>query len=154
MISINEGKLNAEGLRIGIALARFNSFITERLLDGAIDALVRHGAARENIDVYKAPGCFEIPLLAQKLSETKRYDAIICLGALIRGATPHFDYIAAESAKGIAQCSLKSGTPISYGIITTDNLEQAIDRAGAKVGNKGAEAAMAAVEMVNVLKLV
>lgn len=154
MVNIKEGKLNAEHLRFGIAVARFNSFISERLLDGAIDALTRHGAKPENIDVFKAPGCFEIPLLAQKLADTKRFDAIICLGALIRGATPHFDYIAAESAKGIAQSSLKSGIPIAYGIITTENLEQAIDRAGAKVGNKGAEAAMAAIEMANVLALI
>ena len=146
-----QGKLTAQGLRFGIVVSRFNEFITNRLLSGALDALERHGAEPEGIHVAWVPGAFEIPLVAQRLAQ-RGYDAIICLGAVIRGATPHFEYVAAEVTKGIAQVSLATGIPIIYGLITADNLEQAIERAGTKAGNKGFEAAMAAIEMANLLK--
>jgi len=135
-------------------VSRFNDFINKRLLDGALDALSRHGAEDENISIVKVPGSFEIPLMAQKLADSGKYDAIICLGAVIRGATPHFEYISAEVTKGIAKVTLDSGIPVSFGILTTDNIEQAIERAGTKSGNKGWDAALSAIEMVNVLKLV
>lgn len=148
---ILEGKLTAEGLKFGIVVSRFNEFITSRLLSGALDALQRHGAGPEAVEVVWVPGAFEIPLTAQKMAG-RGYDAIICLGAVIRGATPHFEYVAAEVTKGIAQVALASGLPIIYGVITADNLEQAIERAGTKAGNKGFEAAVAAIEMANLFK--
>jgi 6,7-dimethyl-8-ribityllumazine synthase len=147
-----EGMLLGEGLKIGIVASRFNEFITRKLLDGAQDALLRHGVAADSIDVAWVPGAFEIPLIAQKLAQTKNYDAVVCVGAVVRGATPHFEYIAAEVTKGIARASLDSGIPISYGVITTDTLEQAIERAGTKVGNKGFDAATNAIEMANLVK--
>jgi 6,7-dimethyl-8-ribityllumazine synthase len=147
-----EGHLKAKDFKFGIIVSRFNEFISQRLLDGALDALERHGAQDQNIKIYKVPGSFEIPLLASKLAEKQSFDAIICLGALIRGETPHFDYLSAEVTKGIATTALKKGIPVSYGVITTDTLEQAIDRAGAKTGNKGWDAAVAAIEMVNLYK--
>ena len=147
-----EGKLDAGGLRFGIIVGRFNSFISERLLEGALDALVRHGAKEETIEVARVPGAFEIPLAAQKMAEIGRYDALICLGAVIRGATPHFDYVASEVAKGVAQVSLKTGVPIAFGVLTTDSIEQAIERAGTKAGNKGFEAAMTAIETAQLLR--
>ncbi len=149
-----EGMLLGEGLKIGVVASRFNEFITRKLLDGAQDALLRHGVAADKIDVAWVPGAFEIPLVAQKLAQTKKYDAVVCVGAVVRGATPHFEYIAAEVTKGIARASLDSGVPISYGVITTDTLEQAIERAGSKVGNKGFDAATNAIEMANLLKVI
>ncbi len=154
MTRVIEGILTAKGVKFGIVVSRFNDFINKRLLDGALDALSRHGAEDENISIVKVPGSFEIPLMAQKLADSGKYDAIICLGAVIRGATPHFEYISAEVTKGIAKVTLDSGIPVSFGILTTDNIEQAIERAGSKSGNKGWDAAMSAIEMVNVLKLV
>jgi len=152
MAKIFEGKLNASGLKFGIVVSRFNDFIGEKLVAGALDALERHGANAGDIEIFKVPGAFEIPFLAKKLALTKKFDAIICLGAIIRGNTPHFEYIAAEVSKGIASVSLETGTPVIFGVLTTDNIEQAIERAGTKSGNKGFEAANAAVEMVNLLK--
>ena len=152
MTKVIEGTLNAQGVRFGIVVSRFNDFINAKLLDGALDALSRHGAVDEHITVIRVPGSFEIPLMAKKLADSGNYDAIICLGAVIRGATPHFEYISAEVTKGIAKITLDSGLPISFGILTTDNIEQAIERAGTKSGNKGWDAAMAAIEMVNLLK--
>lgn len=146
-----EGMLLGEGLKFGIVVARFNDFITHKLLEGAYDTLIRHGVSEDDIDVAWVPGSFEIPLAAQKLAETKKYDSIICLGAVIRGGTPHFEYVAAEVTKGIAQVGLNTGLPIIYGIITADNLEQAIDRAGTKQGNEGTKAANTAIEMANLL---
>ncbi|MCL2677980.1 MAG: 6,7-dimethyl-8-ribityllumazine synthase [Clostridiales bacterium] len=146
-----QGNLEGKGIKIGIVAGRFNEFITSRLLDGAMDALKRHGVAEDDIDTALAPGAFEIPLVAQKLAAAG-YDAVICLGAVIRGATPHFEYVAAEVAKGVAQVGLKSGKPVIFGVVTTDNIEQAIERAGAKSGNKGWDAAVSAIEMVNLLK--
>ncbi|MEW6556299.1 MAG: 6,7-dimethyl-8-ribityllumazine synthase [Elusimicrobiota bacterium] len=144
-----EGKLVARGLKFGIVVSRFNEFITAKLLEGCMDALKRHEADEENIDTVWVPGAFEIPFIANKLASSKKYDAVICLGAVIKGDTPHYDYIAAEVTKGIAQTGLKIGVPVVFGVITTDNLEQAIERAGTKAGNKGAEAAMTAIELVN-----
>jgi len=152
MTKVIEGTLNAQGVRFGIVVSRFNDFINAKLLDGALDALSRHGAEDEHISIIRVPGSFEIPLMAKKLADSGNYDAIICLGAVIRGATPHFEYISAEVTKGIAKVTLDSGLPISFGILTTDNIEQAIERAGTKSGNKGWDAAMAAIEMVNLLK--
>jgi len=152
MVTIHEGRLNAEGLKFAIIVSRFNDFISQRLLEGAIDALVRHGADPKDISVFKVPGAFEIPLMAKKLARTKAYNAIIATGAVIRGATPHFEYVASEVAKGIALVSLETEVPVAFGVLTTDNLEQAIERAGSKAGNKGADAAMAAIEMANLLK--
>jgi len=154
MTKVIEGILAAKGVKFGIVVSRFNDFINKRLLDGALDALSRHGAEDKNISVVKVPGSFEIPLMAKKLADSGNYDAIICLGAVIRGATPHFEYISAEVTKGIAKVTLDSGIPVSFGILTTDNIEQAIERAGTKSGNKGWDAAMSAIEMVNVLKVV
>jgi 6,7-dimethyl-8-ribityllumazine synthase len=151
-MNIIEGKLSAEGLKFGIVVGRFNSFITERLLEGAIDCILRHGGSKKNIEIVKVPGSFEIPLIAKKLAKSGKYDAVICLGAVIRGSTPHFDYVANEVTKGIAQVSLETEVPISYGILTTDTIEQAVERAGTKMGNKGFDAAMVAIEMANVLK--
>ncbi|MCX7822956.1 MAG: 6,7-dimethyl-8-ribityllumazine synthase [Syntrophobacterales bacterium] len=147
-----EGKLIAEGLRFAIVVSRFNDFIGERLLGGAIDALVRSGADEQHIEIFKVPGAFEIPLVAKKLAASKRYHAVICLGAVIRGATPHFDYVANEVSKGIATVSLETGVPVTFGVLTTDNLEQAIERAGSKAGNKGWDAAIAAIEMANLMR--
>ena len=147
-----EGLLLGEGLRFGVVISRFNEFITRKLLDGAQDALLRHGVKENDMDVVWVPGSFEIPLAAGKLADTKRYDAIICLGAVIRGATPHFEYIAAEVTKGIAKIGLDKALPVSYGVITADTLEQAIERAGTKAGNKGFDAAVDAIEMANLLK--
>lgn len=147
-----EGKLDAKGLRFGIVIARFNEFISGKLLSGCLDALKRHGADDSAIDLVWSPGSFEIPLLAKKLADSGKYNAVICLGAVIRGATPHFDYVAAEVSKGIATAALASGVPVIYGVLTTDNIEQAIERAGTKSGNKGFDAALAAIEMANVVK--
>lgn len=147
-----EGKLVADGLRFGIVVSRFNEFITGKLLEGALDALVRHGAADDHISIAWVPGTFEIPIVAQKMATSGKYDAIVCLGALIRGATPHFEYLASEVTKGIAQTGLQSGIPAVYGVITADTIEQAIERAGTKVGNKGFDAAETAIEMANVLR--
>jgi 6,7-dimethyl-8-ribityllumazine synthase len=144
-----QGNLVGTGKTFGIIVSRFNSFITKRLLDGALDGLVRHGVKEENIDVFWVPGSFEIPVAALKVAQSNKYDAVICLGAVIRGETPHFDYVAGESAKGITQVGLNTGVPTIYGVVTTETLEQAIDRAGAKTGNKGTEAALSAIEMVN-----
>ncbi len=152
MSKILQGVLLGEGLKFGVVVSRFNEFVTKKLLEGAQDALLRHGVSDGDIDIAWAPGSFEIPLIAQKLAQTKKYDAVICLGAVIRGATPHFEYIAAEVTKGIARVGLEAGLPISYGIITADSLEQAIERAGTKAGNKGFDAAVDAIEMVNLLK--
>lgn len=144
-----QGKLIGTGKTFGIIVSRYNSFITKRLLEGAIDGLVRHGVKEEDVGVFWVPGAYEIPITAQKVIQRGKYDAVICLGAIIRGETPHFDFVASESAKGITQIGLSSGVPVIYGIITTETLEQAIDRAGAKTGNKGTEAALSAIEMVN-----
>lgn len=149
-----EGHLQAQGLRIGIVVSRFNEFITNRLLGGAIDALIRHGASDEAIEIAWVPGAFEIPLVAKRMSASGRYDAIICLGCIIRGSTPHFDYVAAETSKGIAQIALQSGCPVAFGVLTTDSIEQAIERAGTKAGNKGWDAALSAVEMANLLRVI
>lgn len=147
-----EGKLLAEGLKFGIIVSRFNDFITSKLLEGAMDALVRHGADEANIEIARVPGTFEIPLTAKKLATSGKYDAVICLGAVIRGSTPHFDYVAAEVSKGVAHVGMESGVPTIFGVITTENIEQAIERAGTKSGNKGADAAEAAIEMANLFK--
>jgi 6,7-dimethyl-8-ribityllumazine synthase len=151
MARMIEGKLWGEGLRFGIVLSRFNGFITERLLDGAMDALVRHGVRDEDIDVLRVPGAFEIPVATKRLATLNRYHGIICLGAVIRGATPHFDYIAGQVSSGIAGIAVETGVPCLFGILTTDTIEQAVERAGTKMGNKGWEAALSAVEMANVL---
>ncbi|OGT98107.1 MAG: 6,7-dimethyl-8-ribityllumazine synthase [Geobacteraceae bacterium GWB2_52_12] len=147
-----DGKLNAEGIKVGIIVGRFNSFIGERLLEGALDALIRHGADDSQITVARVPGAFEIPLTAQKMAQSGKYDALICLGAVIRGSTPHFDYVAAEVSKGIAHVTLGSGVPVAFGVLTTDTIEQAIERAGTKAGNKGFDAAMTIIETVNLFK--
>lgn len=152
MPNIIEGNLDAKGLRIGLLVSRFNSFVSDRLVEGAIDALLRHGAAKEDINVVRVPGAFEIPPAAKQMAESGRFDAIVCLGAVIRGATPHFDYVSAEVSKGVASVSLEAGIPVAFGVLTTDTIEQAIERAGSKAGNKGFDAAMAAVEMANLYK--
>lgn len=152
MSNVIEGHLSAGGLRFGLVVSRFNSFICDRLVEGAVDALVRHGADAGQIDIAKVPGAFELPLAAQRMAQSGRYDALICLGAVIRGSTPHFDYVAAEVSKGLASVGLASGLPVAFGVLTTDNIEQAIERAGTKAGNKGFEAAVTAIEMVNFLK--
>ena len=146
-----EGKISAEGFHFAIIVSRFNDFISSKLVEGALDALKRHGADEEQISLIKVPGAFEIPLAAKRLAENGQYHAVICLGAVIRGATPHFDYVAAEVSKGIAAVALDSRIPVTFGVVTTDNLEQAIERAGSKSGNKGWDAAVAAMEMVNLL---
>ncbi len=147
-----EGKINAKGMRFGIVASRFNDFICSRLIDGAVDGLSRSGADAKDIEIVKVPGAFEIPLAAKKLAKSGRYDAVICLGAVIRGATPHFEYISAEVSKGIAVVALETEIPVIFGVITTDSLEQAIERAGSKSGNKGWDAALAAIEMVDLFK--
>ena len=147
-----EGNLVAQDLKFGIIVARFNEFITSKLVGGAIDALRRHGANEDDIELVWVPGAFEIPLVAQKMALSKRYDAVICLGAVIRGATPHFDLVSNEVSKGIAQVGLQTGMPVIFGVLATDSIEQAIERAGTKAGNKGFDAAMTAIETANVLK--
>lgn len=149
-----EGELTIRGIRFGIAVARFNSFVVDSLLDGATDALIRHGAGENEIEIVRVPGAYELPLVVQKMANSKKYDAIIALGAVIRGGTPHFEYVAGECTKGLSQVMMQSGLPVSFGVLTVDSIEQAIERAGTKAGNKGAEAAMSAVEMVNVLRKV
>mgnify|MGYP001296148843 CR=1 FL=1 len=146
-----EGNLDAKGYRFGLIVSRFNSFICDRLLEGAIDTLTRHGADDKQLTVVRVPGAFEIPLVAKKMAASGKYDAVIALGAVIRGGTPHFDYVCAEVSKGVASASLDSGLPIAFGVLTTDSVEQAIERAGTKAGNKGSEAAMTAIEMVNLI---
>ncbi len=148
-VQVFEGVFRADGKRFGIVASRWNSFFADRLVEGAVDALVRHGAKAEDISVAKCPGAFEIPLVAARMAKSKKYDAIICLGVLIRGSTPHFDYISAEATKGVAAVGMDESIPVSYGIITVESLEQAIERSGSKAGNKGAEAAMAAIEMAS-----
>ncbi len=149
-----EGQLSAQGLRVGIVVARFNEFINSKLLAGALDALKRHGADEDAVDVAWVPGAFEIPMVAQKMAESKKYDAIICLGTVIRGSTSHYDYVCAEVSKGVAHVGLASGVPTMFGVLTTDTIEQAIERSGTKAGNKGFDAAMAAMEMANLLKAI
>jgi 6,7-dimethyl-8-ribityllumazine synthase len=151
-VKVYEGKLKGEGLKIGIVLSRYNSFITDRLYDGALDALMRHGVHENDIICYRVPGSFELPLVAKKLTGLKIYDAVVCLGTLIRGQTPHFEYISAEVTKGLAQVSMESEVPVAFGVITADTIEQAVERAGTKMGNKGFEAAVSAIEMANLLK--
>jgi 6,7-dimethyl-8-ribityllumazine synthase len=152
MAKIVEGKIKADGLRFGIVVSRFNNFITERLLEGALDALRRNGAGEDAIDIYRTPGSFEIPAVVKRVLTRNQHDAVICLGAVIRGATPHFSYISAEVTKGVAQLSMESAVPITFGVITADTIEQAIERAGTKVGNKGWDAALSAIEMANLYR--
>jgi 6,7-dimethyl-8-ribityllumazine synthase len=152
MPKLIEGKLVAKGMKFGIVASRFNDFICGRLIDGAIDALTRAGTDDKDIVIYKVPGSFELPLVAKKLAKSSRFDAIICLGAVIRGATPHFEYVSAEVSKGIANVGLDTGIPVVFGVLTTDNIEQAIERAGTKSGNKGADAALSAIEMVDLIR--
>jgi 6,7-dimethyl-8-ribityllumazine synthase len=151
-MKILEGELQAKGLKFAIVVSRFNDFITSKLLDGAKDALLRHGAKEEDIDIARVPGSFEIPLIAKKLASKGTYNAVICLGTVIRGATPHFEYVAAEVAKGIAAASMETGVPIAFGVITSDTIEQAVERAGTKSGNKGFDAAITAIEMAQLMK--
>jgi len=153
-MKIYEGNLIGTGLKIGIVLSRFNEFITSKLLSGSLDTLKRHGVAEEDIEISWVPGAFEIPLIAKQMALSGKYNAIVSLGAVIRGVTPHFDYVASELSKGIAQISLQTGIPIAFGVLTTDNIEQAIERAGTKAGNKGSEAAITAIEMANLIKTV
>ena len=152
MVQVKEGKLIGSGIKVGIVVARFNEFICSRLLGGAYDALKRHGVSDDDITTAWVPGSFEIPLIAQKMAESGKYDAVICLGAVIRGAPSHYDLVCNEAAKGIAQASLKTGVPVLFGVITTENIEQAIERAGTKAGNKGFDVATSAIEMVNLIK--
>lgn len=147
-----EGKLTSQGLKFALVVSRFNSFITDRLVEGALDAIVRTGGDPDDVTVYKVPGAFEIPLVAKRVATTGRFDGVCCLGAVIRGSTPHFDYVASEVAKGVAHVGLETGVVISFGVLTTDTLEQAVERAGSKMGNKGSEAAMAMIETVNLLR--
>lgn len=151
MVKTIEGNLIAKGKKFVIAASRFNDFITKQLIDGCLDTLIRHGADKEKIELVYVPGAFEIPLIAQKLARSKGFDAVICLGAVIRGSTPHFDYVASEVSKGVAQVSLDTGIPVIFGVITADTIEQAIERAGTKDGNKGKDAAISAIEMVNLI---
>ncbi len=154
MPKFHEAKLIAEGKKFALVVSRFNDFITEKLLTGALDALIRSGAADQDIEVVKVPGAFEIPVVAKKMAKSNRFDAVICLGAVIRGSTPHFDYISAEVSKGVAMAGMESEIPIIFGVITTDTIEQAIERAGTKAGNKGWDAAIAAVEMANLFEII
>lgn len=147
-----EGDFNAQGMRIAVVAGRFNSFIVEQLVSGALDMLRRHGVAEQDIELVYAPGAFEIPLVCRKLVDAKRHDAVIALGAVIRGSTPHFDYVAGHCARGIAEVSMQGGVPVAFGVLTVDNLEQAIERAGTKAGNKGADAALTAIEMISLLR--
>ena len=152
MAKIIQGDLSGKGLKFGIVAARFNDFITSRLLEGALDALQRHGVAETDVEIVKVPGAYEIPLAAKMMAQTKKYSAVICLGAVIRGATPHFEYVSAEVSKGVAAVSMETGLPVIFGVLTTDTIEQAIERAGTKSGNKGWDAAISAIEMANVMK--
>ena len=154
MAKILEGNLVAQGLTFGIVVARFNEFINSRLLGGALDALERHGVEKDNVTIAWVPGAYEIPLVAQKMADSKKYDAVICLGTVIRGSTPHFDYVCAEVSKGVAQVGLHTGVPTIFGVLTTETIEQAIERAGTKAGNKGFDAAVTAIEMVNLLRAI
>ena len=154
MPTVYEGKISGGGKKFGVIVSRFNDFISDRLLNGALDALARHGTNDEDIDIVKVPGSFEIPLIAKKMAQRQKYHAIICLGAVIRGSTPHFEYVSSEVSKGIASVSLESGVPVIFGVITTDTLEQAIERAGSKSGNKGWSAAVAAMEMAHLVDAV
>jgi 6,7-dimethyl-8-ribityllumazine synthase len=154
MPKFHEAKLIAEGKKFALVVSRFNDFITEKLLSGALDALIRSGTSDEDIEVVKVPGAFEIPVVAKKMAKTNRFDAVICLGAVIRGSTPHFDYVSAEVSKGVAMVSMESEIPVIFGVITTDSIEQAIERAGTKAGNKGWSAAIAAVEMANLFEII
>lgn len=151
-MKIIEGEMQAKGLKFAIVVSRFNDFITSKLLDGAMDALLRHGAKEDDIDVVRVPGSFEIPLAAKKMASKGSYNAVICLGTVIRGATPHFEYVAAEVSKGVASASMETGVPMAFGIITSDTIEQAVERAGTKSGNKGWDAALTAIEMAQLLK--
>jgi 6,7-dimethyl-8-ribityllumazine synthase len=151
-IKVIEGKLTGEGLKFALIASRFNDFIVSHLISGAIDYLLRHGVKDEDITLIRVPGAFEMPLIAKRIVKSKKFDAVICLGAVIRGATPHFDYVAAEVAKGIAHVALETETPVTFGVLTTDTIEQAIERAGSKAGNKGAEAAQAALETIQVIR--
>ncbi len=151
-MKILEGELQAKGLKFAVVVSRFNDFITSKLLEGAKDALLRHGAKEDDIDIAKVPGSFEIPMVAKKLASKGAYNAIICLGTVIRGATPHFEYVAAEVSKGIASASMETGVPIAFGVITSDTIEQAVERAGTKSGNKGFDAAITAIEMAQLMK--
>ena len=151
-INILEGKVVAQGMKVGIVASRFNSFIVQKLLDGAVDGLVRHGVAEEDITAAWVPGAFEIPIVAKQMAESGKYDAVICVGAVIRGSTSHYELVCSEVAKGVAQVSLQTGVPVLFGVITTENIEQAIERAGAKAGNKGYDCALSAIEMVNLRK--
>ncbi len=153
MPKVYEGEIRAEGLKVALVVSRFNDFISSRLLEGAIDALTRHGAKDSDLHVFRVPGAFEIPATARWAALSKRFDAVICLGAVIRGATPHFDYVAAEVSKGIAQVALESQVPVTFGVLTTDTIEQAIERAGSKAGNKGWDSAMAAMEMAQLRRV-
>lgn len=154
MVQYIEGNLNADGKTFGIVISRFNSFITERLLEGAIDAIVRHGGQEDHITVVRVPGSWEIPLVLKRMALSDEFDALIALSAVIRGDTPHFDYVAAEASKGVAQISLETNVPIAFGVLTTNSIEQAVERAGTKAGNKGFDAAVAAIEMANVCELI
>mgnify|MGYP000510719750 CR=1 FL=1 len=151
-MSTFEGKMTQDGIKVGIVVARFNEFITSKLLGGAMDGLLRHDVKEQDIDVAWVPGAFEIPLIAKKMAKSGKYDAVICLGAVIRGATSHYDYVCNEVSKGIAQVSLNTGIPVLFGVVTTENIEQAIERAGTKAGNKGYDCALGAIEMVNLIK--
>ena len=151
-MALFEGKVVSEGIKVGIVASRFNEFITAKLLSGAMDSLVRHDVAETDIDVAWVPGAFEIPLVAQRMAKSGRYDAVICLGAVIRGATSHYDYVCSEVSKGIAQVALQTGVPVMFGVVTTDTIEQAIERAGSKAGNKGFECATGAIEMINLMR--
>lgn len=151
MANIIEGNLKADGKKFAIIVARFNSFVSEKLLEGALDTLIRSGALDEDIDVARVPGAYEIPLIAKKMAASQKYDAVICLGAVIRGATPHFDVVVNEVSKGSAQVGLETGVPVLFGVLTTENIEQAIERSGSKAGNKGSDVAVAAIEMANLL---
>jgi len=152
-VNTYEGTLNGSGAKIGIVASRFNDFLNSRLVDGAIDCLVRHGVAENDIDLYRVPGAFEIPFVAKKVALSKKYDAVICLGSVIRGATSHYQHIASEVTKGVAQAMMETGTPLSFGVLTVETIEQGIERAGTKSGNKGWDAALAAIEMLNLNKL-
>ena len=152
MVKVYEGKLVAQDLKFGIVVARFNEFITSKLLGGTMDGLERHGASQDDIQIAWVPGAYEIPLIAQKMAATKKYDAVICLGTVIRGSTPHFDYVCAEVTKGVAHVSLATGVPTIFGVLTTETIEQAIERAGTKAGNKGFDAALTAIEMANLMR--
>ena len=152
MVNHIAGSLDGYGVKVGIVVSRFNDFLTTKLLDGAVDCLTRHGVKDDDIDAYYVPGAFEIPLVAKKLAETQKYEAIICLGVVIRGDTPHFEYVASEVSKGVAQAMMESGSPLSFGVLTVDSIEQGIERAGTKSGNKGWDAALSAIEMINLVK--